>query len=83
MRKYYIDHDFITLNEYIAKERSIRFAAAKIKKEETNYAYNYFINKEKIKNKPVIIHFTWYVNNKRKDLDNISFAKKFILDGSS
>lgn len=30
---------------------------------------------------PLHFHFTWYCPNKRKDPDNISFAKKFILDG--
>ena len=30
--------------------------------------------------KPVKIHFTWVEKNKRRDLDNIAFAKKFILD---
>ena len=31
-------------------------------------------------NKPVKIHFTWAEENKKRDLDNICFAKKFILD---
>lgn len=30
--------------------------------------------------RPVKIHFTWVESNKRRDLDNICFAKKFILD---
>jgi len=30
--------------------------------------------------KPVVGHFTWIEENKRRDLDNICFAKKFILD---
>ncbi len=30
--------------------------------------------------KPVKIHFTWIESNKKRDLDNICFAKKFILD---
>ena len=29
---------------------------------------------------PVEIHFHWIEENKRRDLDNICFAKKFILD---
>ena len=29
---------------------------------------------------PVEIHFHWIEGNKRRDLDNICFAKKFILD---
>ena len=30
--------------------------------------------------RPVKIRFTWVESNKRRDLDNICFAKKFILD---
>lgn len=30
--------------------------------------------------KPIKIHFHWVEGNKRRDLDNIAFAKKFILD---
>ena len=29
---------------------------------------------------PVKINFTWVEENKKRDLDNICFAKKFILD---
>ena len=31
-------------------------------------------------NKPIKIHFHWIEENKRRDLDNVCFAKKFILD---
>lgn len=30
---------------------------------------------------PVQVDFRWYEENKKRDLDNICFAKKFILDG--
>ena len=30
--------------------------------------------------KPIKIHFHWIESNKRRDLDNVAFAKKFILD---
>ena len=30
--------------------------------------------------KPVFITFIWIEENKKRDLDNICFAKKFILD---
>ena len=29
---------------------------------------------------PVSLHFNWVEKNKKRDLDNICFAKKFILD---
>lgn len=28
----------------------------------------------------VIVHFTWYEKKGRRDVDNVAFAKKFILD---
>ena len=31
--------------------------------------------------KPVRVSFLWVEKDKRRDLDNIAFAKKFILDG--
>ena len=31
-------------------------------------------------NKPIKINFTWVEANKKRDLDNICFGKKFILD---
>ena len=29
---------------------------------------------------PIKIHFHWVEENKKRDLDNVCFAKKFILD---
>lgn len=39
-----------------------------------------FIAKMPKYTKPIKIHFTWVEGNKKRDLDNIAFAKKFILD---
>ena len=30
--------------------------------------------------RPVVIHYTWIEPNRRRDKDNIAFAKKFIQD---
>lgn len=30
--------------------------------------------------KPIMIHFHWVEENKRRDYDNVAFGKKFILD---
>ena len=71
-----------TLNEYIRAERSNRFQAASLKKK----------TQEHIKlilwaqcrrlhfDRPVTLHFVWTVKNRKKDKDNIAFAKKFIQD---
>ena len=39
-----------------------------------------YLNKMPKYEKPVKIHFHWVEENKRRDLDNVCFAKKFILD---
>lgn len=73
----------VDLNTYIQAERGSRFAASGIKKEQTDLVYwACKVQKvSKVTNYPVTIKFTWYSKNKRKDIDNISFAKKYILDG--
>lgn len=68
-----------SLNEYINECRKNRFAAAKMKKEVEN-DISIFINKLPIFEKAVKIDFLWIESNKKRDLDNICFAKKFILD---
>ena len=54
--------------------------SAKIKREATTYIMYEVLNKIKIKT-PCRLKFTWLIPNKRRDLDNIAFAKKYILDG--
>ena len=76
-----IDHAFTTLNSYINSERRNRYIGAKIKKDETQIAEEAFRGLEPIL-VPVRAIFTWTMKNKRKDLDNVAFAKKFILDGA-
>lgn len=75
----FIEHDFITLNEYINKERMNRYAAAAIKKKETEFVEEQFAGVSV--DTPCIVQFTWHMRSTRLDPDNVSFAKKFILDG--
>ena len=68
-----------SLNDYINECRRNRFAAAKMKNlVENDLAY--FLNKIPTYQKPIKIHFTWIEKNAKRDLDNVCFAKKFILD---
>ena len=68
-----------SLNDYVALCRDNKYKAAKFKKNiEDDIAI--FINRLPRFEKPVRIHFVWIEGNKRRDLDNIAFAKKFILD---
>lgn len=71
-----------SLNEYIAAERSNKYKAAKMKRE--NEAIVMIAIKQQLKNvkieKPVFMDYFWVVPDKRTDRDNIVFARKFIQD---
>lgn len=70
------------LNEYISAERTNRYKAASLKRQ-TEQRITCAI-KAQAKGvrfaKPVIIRYRWYEKNRKRDKDNISFAKKFIQD---
>lgn len=75
-----IHYPFTFLNEYINIERSNKYKAAKIKRDTTFALKMMLLGKPKIKT-PTGLKLTWLIPNKRRDLDNISFACKFLLDG--
>ena len=80
--KFEIDKRLRGLNEYTKSNRTNRYVGAKAKKDEQQYIIWCILGQlghVKI-DKPVIGHFTWIEENKKRDLDNICFAKKFILD---
>lgn len=74
---------FTDLNTYINKERSNRFMAAKIKADETERVIWEVIAQgvKPVTDYPTVLYFRWFMPNKKKDPDNIAFARKFILDG--
>jgi len=80
--KFVIHKRLIGLNEYTNVNRYNKYAGAKQKKDEQEYIK--MCIKQQLGNlkidKPVVGYFTWIEENKRRDLDNICFAKKFILD---
>lgn len=80
--KFEIDKRLMGLNEYTKLNRENRYKANEAKQREQSYII--WCIKEQLGslsiNKPVVGHFTWIEENKRRDLDNICFAKKFILD---
>lgn len=81
--KLIIKGELCDFNTFQNKTRSNKFAGSKIKKEETEKVY-WECKQQKLtpaKDYPVCITFNWYIKNNRKDLDNIAFSKKFILDG--
>ena len=69
---------FISLNEYINKCRRNKYEAANYKRQ-IESDVRYFINRLPKLNR-VSIHFHWIEKTRRRDPDNIAFAKKFILD---
>lgn len=68
-----------SLNEYVNICRTNRFKASKFKKNLEDDIMMFTNRLPRFEN-PVKIHFHWIEGNKRRDLDNICFAKKFILD---
>lgn len=68
-----------SLNEYIDQCRSNKYAGSTMKAV-VERDLSLFINKLPEFEKQIKIHFTWVEENKKRDLDNICFAKKFILD---
>lgn len=68
-----------SLNEYVDLCRTNKYKAAKFK-QNIEADIGLFIGRLPQFEKPVTIHFHWVEGNKRRDYDNIAFAKKFILD---
>ena len=70
-----------SLNEVNAQNRANRFAGAKLKRE-TDDALAMVIRAAKLKPVayPCIVHMLFEEPNKRRDVDNVESAKKFILD---
>lgn len=74
-----IDMKLPSLNDYINACRNNRYAGAKLKKEVEDVIM-WYLNSMPRYEQPIKIHFTWVEGNKKRDFDNICFAKKFILD---
>lgn len=66
-------------NDYINECRKNRYAGAKMKSD-VEEQIGIYISRLPRFEKPVKIAFKWTEGNKRRDLDGICFAKKFILD---
>lgn len=69
-------------NEYINACRTNRYVAAKMKRESEERITKHI--KEQIPDihyeKMCELKFKWFMPNKKKDIDNIAFSKKFLLD---
>lgn len=74
-----IDLKMPSFNEYVNECRRNRYAANAMKRGLQDIIAVYIRDLPEFK-KPVRIHFHWIEENHRRDLDNVSYAKKFILD---
>ena len=71
-----------SLNDYIRAERGSMYAANAMKRECTDAAAWAARAARMPRFKmPVTVRFTWVERNRRRDIDNVAFAKKFVLDG--
>jgi len=71
---------FPSLNEYVSAERANRRFGASMKRKETKRVADAAQDLPHLDN-PVVVAFKWVEPNMRRDVDNIAFAHKFILDG--
>lgn len=80
--KLIIQGRFPSLNEYTEGNRANRFKGASIKKsaEKQVIAAIRACKLDKVENYPVTLNITWYEKDRRRDIDNITYATKFIND---
>ena len=81
IQSFTIEAELPTLNEYIAAERGNRFAASRMKCDWTKIVRGSAYGLRPVRNYPVQICCTWWMKDRRKDLDNVRFGVKFVLDG--
>lgn len=76
-----IPGELTDLNAFIKATNSHFYAGNKVKRGETERVVRAVQGGERVEQYPVIIRYSWYSKNARKDIDNVAFAKKFINDG--
>lgn len=81
MQKFTIPFRLPSLNEYIEACRRNPHAGAKLKRD-TDDAIKLCIMEAKLKTVelPCIVHMVFTEPNRRRDVDNVESAKKYILD---
>lgn len=72
----------VGLNEYTRACRAHRAMGARLKREQTElvawYARSASLRRHE---RPVEVTCEWHERDARRDLDNVAFAAKFVLDG--
>lgn len=85
MNHFKIDRKLPSLNEVIRKNRSNRMMGAKLKREVQDEILQYIhlavLHGDLVpQKKRCTISITWHERTKKRDVDNIQSAQKFILD---
>ena len=84
--KFIIEEKLPSLNDYINKLKSPngQRVGAGFKSKVDNICLSYILPHKRqltaLCKQPVLIHFQWHEKTKRRDLDNVYSAKKYILD---
>ena len=83
MKKIVIDGELTDLNKFIQSLKTNRWKGQSVKNDETErVAWDCKIqNIKPVLDYPIKIKYCWYSKDKRMDIDNVAFAKKFINDG--
>lgn len=82
IHRFTIDGTLPGLNEYTEANRKHHRVGAKMKKraqEAIDWQVLSQLGRRRI-TRPVYIRYRWYEKNRRRDPDNVAFAKKFIND---
>lgn len=70
-----------SMNEFINALKHNKYIGNQMKRTETEFCALHARNQLKPVTNPVCVSFHWYSKSRRKDLDNVDSARKFILDG--
>ena len=82
MSKFVIQGRLDSLNEYTRANRSNKYQGASLKSENEKKVIWAILEAgvRPVDKYPVELNITWYEENRRRDIDNIVFATKFIQD---
>lgn len=83
VNKFVIPKELTDLNTFI-KHTNINFIVGNQTKRKNTDIATIAVLQAKLKpitEYPVHVEFNWHSSNQKKDIDNVAFAKKFILDG--
>ena len=80
--KFTIQGRFPSLNEYTNSNRANRYKGSEMKKKCQQQAFTGILQAKvsRVDKYPITLKITWYEPNRRRDVDNITYGAKFILD---